>query len=151
MWAAATFGSLALLELLSLIPNHPGNLPERAVGRVALALLILFPYLLYRFTRAFRAAGRRLDNGLFALTAILVVWTFVLPSLPQPGEAWPAAFLAYLVVFMVHWCVLSTVSAVRLWRAGAAQPTVARRRMQLLAFASAGLVVALLLALFSSD
>ena len=32
MWAAIAFGSLGLLELLSLIPNHAGNVAERAVG-----------------------------------------------------------------------------------------------------------------------
>ncbi len=46
---------------------------------------------------------------------------------------------------------LSIISAGRLWQAGRAQPTVARRRMQLLAIASTGLVLALLLAVFTSD
>ena len=36
-WAAAAFGALGLLEILGFIPNHPGNLAERAVGRVELA------------------------------------------------------------------------------------------------------------------
>ena len=58
MWAAIAFGSLGLLELLTLIPNHPGNIPERAVGRVAIALLVLFPYFLFRFTNAFRHRAR---------------------------------------------------------------------------------------------
>src|SRR4029077_3044483 len=37
MWAAIAFGSLGLLELLSLIPNHAGNVAERSVGRVVIA------------------------------------------------------------------------------------------------------------------
>jgi signal transduction histidine kinase len=151
MWAAATFGSLGLLELLSLIPNHPGNLAERAAGRVEIALLVLFPYLLFRFTGTFRRPGRRLADAVVSLTGILVVWTFVLPRIPEPGEKRPWWLIFYLVVFMIHWSVLSTVSAIRLWRAGSAQPTVARRRMQLLATASAGLVLALLLAVFTTD
>jgi signal transduction histidine kinase len=151
MWAAATFGSLGLLELLSLIPNHAGNLPERAVGRIGIALLVLFPYLLFRFTGAFRKPGRRLADALVSLTAILVVWTFALPRLPQPGEKRPTWLILYTVVFMLHWTLLSTISAVRLWRAGGAQPTVARRRMQLLATASVGLVVALMLAVFATN
>jgi len=151
MWAAATFGSLGLLELLSLVPEHPGQLAERAVERVDIALLVLFPYLLFRFTGAFRGPGRRLADSLVALTVALVVWTFLLPRLPQPGEPRPWWFYAYLVLFMVHWSVLSTVSAVRLWRAGRAQPTVARRRMQLLAMASVGLVLALLLAVLNTN
>jgi signal transduction histidine kinase/tryptophan-rich sensory protein len=151
MWAAATFGSLGLIELISLIPNHPGQLAERAAGRVGLALLVLFPYLLFRFTGAFRRPGRRLADALVSLTVVLVVWTFALPRLPQPGETRPAWLIPYIAVFMVHWTVLSTISALRLWRAGSAQPTVARRRMQLLAIASVGLVVALLLAVFTTD
>jgi signal transduction histidine kinase len=151
MWAAATFGSLGLIVLLGLIPNHPGNIPERAVGRIAIALLVLFPYLLFRFTTAFRPAGNRFANALFSLTAILVLWAFALPRLPQPGEPRPTFLIVYTVAFMIHWSVLSIVSAHRLWRAGTAQPTVARRRMHLLALASAGLVVALLLAIFTSD
>jgi signal transduction histidine kinase len=151
MWAAATFGSLGLLVIVGLIPNHPGNIPERAVNRIAIALLVLFPYLLFRFTAAFRTPGRRFANALFSLTAILILWTFALPRIPQSGEPRPGFFIAFIVVFMIHWSVLSIVSAHRLWRAGTAQPTVSRRRMQLLAVASAGLVIALVLAVFTND
>jgi signal transduction histidine kinase len=151
MWAAATFGTLGLLVLLDLIPNHPGNLPERAVGRVDIALLVLFPYLLFRFTTAFRRPGRSFANALFSLTAILILWTFALPRIPQPGEPRPGFLIAFIVVFMAHWSVLSIVSARRLWLAGTAQPTVARRRMRLLAMASAGLIVALLFLVFTSN
>ena len=54
------------------------------------------------------------------------------------------------IVFLVHWVVLSVDSGISLWRAGRAQPAVARRRMQLLSFASIALAVALLLALPTS-
>ncbi len=150
MWAAATFGSLGLIVVLGLVPNHPGNLAERALVRIEIAILVLFPYLLFRFTTAFRRAGRRFANALFSLTAILVLWTFALPRIPQSGEPRPTFFTVYVVVFMVHWTLLSIVSARRLWRAGRGQPTVSRRRMHLLAIASAGLIVALLLAAFTS-
>jgi K+-sensing histidine kinase KdpD len=151
MWAAIAFGSLGLLELLTLIPNHAGNLPERAVGRVVIALLVVFPYFLFRFTNAFRAANRRLANALFLLSAILVVWTFALPKIPQQGEARGGAFQAFVTVFFVHWAVLSIVSAWSLWSAGRAQPTVARRRMQFLALATGLLTLALLLAVFTTN
>jgi signal transduction histidine kinase len=151
VWAAAAFGSLGLLELLTLAPNHPGNLAERAVGRVAIALLVLFPYLLFRFTNAFRPPGRRLANGLVVLTAVLVVWTFALPSIPDTGDSWPNVFALWVGVFLVHWTVLSIVSSVSLWSAGRTQPTLSRRRMQLLAFASGALTLALLLAVFGDS
>jgi signal transduction histidine kinase len=151
MWAAIAFGSLGLLELLSLIPNHSGNLPERAVGRVVIALLVVFPYFLFRFTNAFRAANRRLANALFLLSAILVIWTFVLPRIPQQNQARDSAFQAFVTVFFIHWAVLSIVSAWSLWSAGRAQPTVARRRMQFLALATGLLTLALLLAVFTTN
>ena len=74
--------------------------------------------------------NRRLANALFLLSAILVVWTFVLPRIPQQGQHRDGAFQAFVTVFFIHWAVLSIVSASSLWRAGRAQPTVARRRMQ---------------------
>ena len=151
MWAAIAFGSLGLLELLTLIPNHSGNLPERAVGRVVIALLVVFPYFLFRFTNAFRAANRRLANALFLLSAILVVWTFALPKIPQQGQPRDGAFEAFVTVFFIHWAVLSIVSASSLWSAGRAQPTVARRRMQFLALATGFLTLALLLAVFTTN
>src|SRR2546421_563238 len=150
MWAAAAFGALGALELLTLIPDHPGNLPERAVGRVVIALLVLFPYLLFRFTNAFRAPNRGIAGSVFLLTSALIVWTFALPRIPQSGEPRPTSFQAFLSVFFAHWAVLSILSASSLWRAGRAQPTVARRRMQLLALASGSLTVALLLAILTT-
>jgi signal transduction histidine kinase len=150
MWAAVAFGSLGLLELLSLIPDHPGNFPERAIGRVAIALLVVFPYFLFRFTNVFRPIERQLANALFTLSAILVVWTFALPLIPQQGQPRSAAFEGFIALFLAHWTVLSVVSAGSLWRAGREQPTVARRRMRLLATATAFITVALLLAIFTT-
>jgi signal transduction histidine kinase len=85
------------------------------------------------------------------LTVVLVAWTFALPRIPQPGEHRPASFTAWLVVFFLHWSVLSIVSAVSLWRAGSAQPSVARQRMQFLALAIGALTVALLLAILTTN
>ena len=149
-WAAIAFGSLGLLELLTLIPNHPGHPAERAVGRLVIALLVVFPYFLFRFTNAFHPTNRRLANALFLLSAILVVWTFALPKIPQQGEARSGLFEAFVIVFFVHWAVLSVVSAWTLWRAGREEPTVARRRMQFLALATGVLTLALLFAVFTT-
>jgi len=146
MWAAIAFGDLALLEIFALVPNHPGNIPERALGRILIALIVVFPYFLFRFTNAFRRTSRPLAILLLALSAILVSWTFALPAIPQPGESRSSVFQAFVIVFFVHWATLSIVSATSLWRAGRAQPTVARRRMRLLALASGLLTLAILFA-----
>jgi signal transduction histidine kinase len=151
VWAAAAFGSLAAIELLSLIPAHERNVGEKVVARIEIALLVVFPYLLFRFTNAFRRPGRPLARALFGLTAILLVWGSAIPRYPQPGEARNTDFEAFLIVFLLHWTVLSIAAAVSLWRAGREQPTVARRRMQYLAFASAALALALILVLPTSN
>ena len=85
------------------------------------------------------------------LTVALVIWTFALPRIPQPGEHRPASFTAWIVVFFLHWSLLSIVAASSLWRAGSAQPTVARRRMQFLALATGALTIALLLAILTTN
>jgi signal transduction histidine kinase len=147
VWAAAAFGSLAVLELLSLIPQHEENVGEKVVTRIEIAILVLFPYLLFRFTNAFRKPGLPLARALFGLTTVLLVWAFLIRRYPQAGETRSNAFEAFVLLFLFHWIVLTIASAWSLWRAGRAQPSVARRRMQLLAFAGATLAVALLLAL----
>jgi len=109
-WAAVAFGALGLLELLTLVPNHPGNLPERAVGRVAIVLIVVFPYLLFRFTNAFRTPKRRLANGLVVLTVVLVAWNdppgggapapapAAGPAPPRPAPGWKRWLRAILGV-----------------------------------------------------
>jgi signal transduction histidine kinase len=151
LWAATAFGSIALLELLSLVPAHSGNLVERGIVRIEIALLVLFPYLLFRFTNAFRPPGRRLAQALVLLTVALVVWTFALPAIPQTGEGRSPGFAAFVVVSFIHWTTLSIVSAASLWIAGRRQPSVARRRMRLLAAAATLITLALLLTIFTSS
>ena len=150
-WAAIAFGSLGALELLGLIHSHHGNFLEQVNLRLVIALLVVFPYLLFRFTNAFREPNPKLANGLFILSAVLVVWTFALPRIPTASEHRSTEFTVWLTLFFIHWSVLSVVSAWSLWTAGRAQPTVARRRMQSLALAAAFITFALLLALPRSD
>jgi signal transduction histidine kinase len=150
-WAAFCFGTLGLVVVLGqIVPDHPHGTSEHLLQRIDVALLLLFPYLLHRFTTVFRAATSRLERGLGLMTIAMLVWTFALPRFPSSGESRPAWFWAYLVGFLIHWTVLSTLAAVRLWRAGRGQPSVARRRMRLLATASALLTVALFFAAATS-
>src|SRR3954454_22421805 len=145
-WKVAAFGSLAVLELLSLIPQHTRDNAYQAITRIEIEILVVFPYLLFRFTNAFRRPGRGLARALFLLTAALIVWTLALPRIPESGEHRSPVFQSFVIVFLVHWTVLSVASGVSLWRAGRAQPSVAHRRMQFLAVASVLLAAALVLA-----
>jgi signal transduction histidine kinase len=153
MWAACTFGALgAIVVFGQLVPERPEGFLENAAQRVLLAALALFPYLLYRFTRAFRTASVRLDRLLTGMSTVMVLWTFALPHrLPAAGEPRPAWVWAYLIGFGIHWTVLSAVVAARLWFAGRSEPTVARRRMQTLAVATTSLALAILVLVVNND
>jgi signal transduction histidine kinase len=152
LWAALTFASLALVvDIGELLPEEPRSDAAIVAQRLLIAVLVLFPYLLYRFTTAFERPTRRLERFVGLMTVAVLIWTFALPRFPEEGESWPIWFVLYLVAFLAHWTVLSTVVAVRLWRAGRGQPSVARRRMQLLSIAAAALTLALLLSAFGSD
>jgi signal transduction histidine kinase len=146
-WAALAFATLSFVTIMGrLLPRHPGALVDHTLVRFDIAVLLVFPYLLYRFTATFEPPPRRVTLFCNAMTVSMVVFTFALPRFPEEGDAWGTAFAVYVGAFLVHWAVLSAVAAVRLWRAGREQPSVARRRMRLLAIGSGGLTIALFLA-----
>ena len=151
-WAALAFVALAwVLAAGRLVPEEPDSVVLKLLQRVDLAILVVFPYLLYRFAVAFEPGGRPLARFVDALSVLLVTATFVLPHIPAEGESWPWWFAAYAIAFAVHWAVLLLIVAARLWRAGRGEASVARHRMQMLAFASTLLTGALILALAQPD
>jgi len=152
LWAALAFVTLSWVIVAGhFLPEDPENLAAKVVQRIDIAILLLFPYLLYRFAVAFEPTGRPLARFVDALSTTLVTATLVLPMVPGEGESWPWWFAAYVVAFLVHWSVLLTIVAIRLWRAGRAEASVARKRMQMLAFASTALTAALVFSLAAGD
>lgn len=152
LWAALTFGAVGVVVLAAQIfPDEPANDFEEVVQRLEIALLVVFPWLLYRFTTTFERASRGLERFLAVMTGVLVLWTFLLPDVPADDEPQSTTFRAYLIAFLFHWTALSIVAAVRLWRGGRDQPSVARRRMRLLAAAAATITAAILLAALRPD
>ncbi len=143
LWAALAFGAIGLVVIA-------GRMPERWqsdwIVKVELALLVLFPYLLYKFTTAFERAAQGLERFVGLMTVVLLTWSFALPQIPEDEEEWSTGFVVYLTAFLFHWSLLSIIAAVRLWRAGERQPRLAQRRMRFLASAAALLTAALLLA-----
>jgi signal transduction histidine kinase len=142
LWAALGFAAIDLVALAGLVSETPPSW----VVKVELVLLVLFPYLLYRFTTAFEQAPAGLERFVGLMTVVLSLWSVVLPGIPEENEAWSTGFAIYVVAFLFHWTVLSIIAAARLWRAGREQPSVARRRMRFLGAASALLTIAILLA-----
>ena len=151
-WAALAFGAIGFVVLAGVVtPEHRDAFWEDALIRSEIALLVLFPLLLYKFTTAFERAPRGLERFAGLMTAALVVWTLALPRLPEEGESWSPGFAAYVSAFLFHWSALSIIAAYRLWRAGRGQPSVAQRRMRFLAAAATLLTAAILLAGLSPD
>jgi signal transduction histidine kinase len=134
-----------------LVPAHPHGVLEHAAQRLEIELLVLFPYLLYRFATTFVPPGRLLQRIVGSLTIGLTVFTFALPHIPASGEHWSPGFAVYVAAFFVHWTLLSISVTVRLWLAGRGQPSVAANRMRMLGFAAAALTVALLGTTFAND
>ena len=147
LWAALAFVSLAWVVVSArLLPEDPENAAAKIAQRIDLAILLLFPYLLYRFSSAFYSGKRPLARFVDTLSTLLVVATFALPYLPSENEPWPWWFFLYAFAVLAHWSVLLTIVAARLWLGGRFEATVARRRMRLLAVASIAITLALLLA-----
>ena len=146
MWAALAFVSLAAVAGSGyVLPDEPETTLQKVALRISIALLVLFPYLVYRFASAFEPTRRQLARFVDSLTTALIAATIALPHVPTEGEPWPWWFVVYLLAFLVHWSVLLLLVARRLMRAGRSEASVARRRMQMLAFASTILAAALLL------
>jgi signal transduction histidine kinase len=151
-WAMLAFAALALVSLAGRVtPQHPDGLGEVAFQRVEIAILLVFPFLLYRFTTAFDPPSRRITLLCNAMTTAMVLWTFALPHFPEQGEPRSVGFTVYIVAFLVHWTLLSSLAAWRLWQSGRGQPSVARTRMRFLAGAATFLTVAIFLTAFAGE
>jgi signal transduction histidine kinase len=149
-WAFATFGLLAAVAVTGPIVDATDE-QHLWVTQVLVALIVLFPYLLYRFAVAFRAVPLAIEVVVAAATVGLVVWTFLLPDIPEEGEPRTGMFTAFVIALLLQWTLLSLFVAVRLWRAGHGQPTVVRYRMRLLAVAAIALAGVLVLAGLASS
>lgn len=153
-WLALTFSTLAFVVVLGIVTpdaTADSSAVDKFLGDLAIMVLLLFPYCLYRFAAGFRRPPLVVEILTGALLAGLVVWTLLLPVLPQERDQFTAGMRAYLFVLLAYWTLLSVWVAWELLRGGVGQPGVAKRRMQLLSFGTLVLNVALLLAGLASD
>jgi signal transduction histidine kinase len=146
-WAALTFallGAVALAgEIIDAVYDEDGA--GGWVDRIILALIVLFPYLLFRFGASFGRPRREAELAAALGTAAVFVWAFFV-EIPEEGTSWPAAFTAFIAALLTQWTLLSLYVAVRLWGAGHGQPTVVRYRVRLLSFGAIALSVVLIVA-----
>jgi len=143
-WLVATFGVLAAVVVAGqFLPEDSADTATHWATKALLATLVLFPYFLYRFTTSLIKRIAWVNVVGTALTASVMIAAFVLPPFPPDGAPTPHWLDVYVAVLLVQWVFLSAVVAVRLWRAGKGQPTVARRRMRTLSLGATGLALAL--------
>ncbi len=143
-WAATAFTMIGAVAWLAVFPVQPSSNIYHALWyqifiRFVLAVLVAFPYCLYRIAVTFRPPSRVVRRTVDLLTGGLIVAFFAAPRFPGPNEHRPAWLIPYTLALIVQWTVPSIYAAVSLWRAGARRPTAARYRMRLLGAATAAL------------
>ncbi|HJR44403.1 MAG TPA: hypothetical protein VJ927_02240 [Actinomycetota bacterium] len=153
MWAFLMFGTLALIGLLGeVLPEEGDGTFLTIVEKVVIAILLLFPYFLYRLAASFRSGVRSTwDAAAVLMTGAVILWGFLIPRLPDQGEERSAVVQLFVMAVLVQWVTLSVVVAARLWRAGSDQPVVASRRMRSLGAASILLSVVIVISGTASD
>ena len=139
-WAAMAFGSISAITIAGLIINpQPGEQLSGLFINALLAVLVLFPYFLYRFTASFENPGRLLTRIVDGSTLLIVAATLLLPSIPTTGAPESLEWKLWSAAVVAQWSFLFIVVGTKLWRAGRGQPTVPRRRMRLMAIATMGM------------
>ncbi len=146
-WLAATFGILAAVVVAGRVLPPDRDAPALLwAGKALIAVLVLFPYCLWRFKVSIAGLVRWRWVLAHALTGLLFVWALALPDIPERGQPRSTLFEAFIIALLVQWVLLSAFVISGLWQAGEGQPTVARRRMRTLSLGAAGLAFALLVA-----
>ena len=146
-WVVVSLGTMAVVAGIGyFLPADVDSGPLTWAQKALVALLVLFPYSLFRFAGVFEPPAKRLRRLADRLTIVVVVLTLAVPRFPAPGERWPPWFAAYVIILLLQWGTLSTATAALLWQGGADKPTVSRRRMRMLSIASELMILALMLA-----
>lgn len=139
IWAAATFGDVTLVVASSFVLD-PASESDLAswIRKFLVAILLLFPYCLFRYGAEFEKPSVTMRRLAVGLTVAVMGWTFLLGKLHGENAPRTTALTLFVVGVLVQWTILSAWSARVLWRTGRGQATVARNRMRTLAL---GLIV----------
>jgi PAS domain S-box-containing protein len=149
-WAAATFGCFAVLLVSGLISRSLGSdgVAGAWIARATITLLVLFPWLMFRFAEGFRRPTEWFRRLALLVTALVVIWGWLLPGYGDAqAKARTPIVMAYLLTLLIQWMTLLIWVGFRLWRAGRHEPPVAQKRVQLLAVAAVILAADLLIAI----
>jgi hypothetical protein len=95
-WLLLTFGILGGVVLLGLALSAGSGEPPGWLTKLLVAALVLFPYLLFRFTASLERAAPRTEAAVGALAAAVLAWTLLLPGFPAEGAPRPGWLGAYV-------------------------------------------------------
>lgn len=151
-WLAATFLVLgAVLIAAEVLPDAPEEDSLEALRKIVVAILLLFPYFLFRFSASFEKPSWITELFAGAMTALIVVWSFFIPFVPE-GAPRPPELQVFVIIVLIQWVTLSLIVSVRLWRqGGSVSAPVAQKRMRLMSIAAAILSVVLIVSGASSE
>jgi signal transduction histidine kinase len=139
-WLAVAFGGLGAAVVLGRFAPEPGGGgAERALELVIVAGILVFPWALFRFAGTFEPFARTAELAAAGVGLLLLAGVALTPD-DGPGSA---ASVAIALLASGWWTALSAAVVVRFLRSSRGQPTVARRRLRLMAAAAAVLCVAL--------
>jgi signal transduction histidine kinase/CheY-like chemotaxis protein len=138
-WGAAAFAGLAIVLAISALDTDHGMGGWRA--KALTCVLLVFPYLLLRFTASFGTLSARFTRLATVATAAILLATLALPPAPAGNTPHTGWVVPYTVLVVAFWLALSVGTIVGLWREGAGQPTLARRRMRLMSAAAAAMTL----------
>jgi PAS domain S-box-containing protein len=150
-YAALTFTVLAVVFILVLVtPVDASGTLWDWVTKLTIAVLVLFPFFLYRFTVSMIGPSG-LDRAATVATAVILLWTlFLPPGLGSAVDGRPLSLQLYLYGLIVFWTFLTAVAATGLWRAGSGRPGVTRRRMRFMSIGATLLNLALVIGVTGS-
>lgn len=146
LWVFLTFLVLGAVAVAGLaIPDDAEGPAALAIQKLLVAVLLLFPYFLYRVSASFVSTTRTMDVIATSVITLVIGWTFGLSDFPTDDEPRTTGFAIYIAALLAVWTFLSIVVAVRFWRAGRVQRSAAAIRMKMLALATVALSIALIL------
>jgi PAS domain S-box-containing protein len=129
-----------------ILPEESDSELVAFIEKVDIAILVLFPYFLFRFASTFERRNKWLELGAALLTLAVIVAVFTTGDLPEEGEPRTGGTVILLSLLLGQWTILSAFVSVRLWRGGRGQPEVAKRRMRTLSMGAIGLALLLVIA-----
>lgn len=144
-WFGMSFALLFVVgSAVLVLPEDPKTEYEVFSFKIAVASLIFFPYLLFRFGSSFNPYPRTLQRAALLVTLAMFAWILSFPRIPGPFEPRTSWLQLLAGVASLDWTLLTALSVWALVKGSKNSPPIARWRGRMLgagAFAMNALIV----------